>query len=51
MLRKKLIETIIDLSADELGYSDLIELASEDTDELVRRLIHIAKWYRDNASN
>ena len=48
-MRKKIIEAILDLAGDEFeDKADLIELASEDTDELVRRLIRIAKWYRDN---
>ena len=47
-MRKKIIETILELSADEMGYSDLIALATEETEQLVDRLISIAEWYRDN---
>lgn len=52
MLRKKLIEAILDLAGDEFEDKEsFFELACEDNDELVRRLIQIAKWHRDNASN
>ena len=47
-MRKKLIEAIIDLSGDEMQDSDLIEIASEETEQLVDRLISIAEWYREN---
>ena len=47
-MRKKIIEAILDLSGDEIQNSDLIEIASEDTEQLVDRLISIAEWYREN---
>lgn len=47
-MRKKLIEAILDLSGDEMQDSDLIEIASEETEQLIDRLISIAEWYREN---
>lgn len=47
-MRKKLVNAIIDLSNDELEIGDVIEIASEDIEELIDRLINIAEWYRDN---
>ena len=37
-MRKKIIDAILDLSGDEIQISDIIEIASEDTEQLVDRL-------------
>lgn len=47
-MRKKIIDAILDLSGDEIQISDIIEIASEDTEQLVDRLISIAEWYKEN---
>jgi hypothetical protein len=43
--REKLINAILLLSGDELECSDFRNMAKESDDELIDRLIHIAKYY------
>ena len=47
-MRKKIVQAIMDLAGDEMQESEIIELATEETEQLVDRLISIAEWYRDN---
>lgn len=45
-MREKLIDAILDLSSDEFEDSkEIIELAKESEEQLLDRLIHIAKYY------
>jgi len=48
-MREILINTILDLSSDELQYGDLIVIAKEDEQQLVERLIQISYWYKNKA--
>ena len=46
-IRPRLVNAIIDLAGDEFeSYADLQQLASENLDALVERLINIAEYYR-----
>ena len=47
-MREKLINAIIDLSGDELEYKDFIEIAKEDIEKLIDRLVNIANYYKNN---
>lgn len=45
-MREKLITSILDLASDELeDTKEIIELAKESEEQLLDRLIHIAKYY------
>lgn len=45
-MREKLIDALLDLSSDEFEDSkEIIELAKESEEQLLDRLIHIAKYY------
>lgn len=45
-MREKLIDAILDLASDEFeDTKELIELAKESEEQLLDRLIHIAKYY------
>lgn len=45
-MREKLIDALLDLSSDEFeDTKELIELAKESEEQLLDRLIHIAKYY------
>jgi hypothetical protein len=47
-MRELLIDAIFDLSSDELeSLDDVLKLAKESEDQLIRRIIHIANYYRD----
>lgn len=47
-MREKLIDSILDLSGDEFeNKEDYIKLAKQSDAELMDRIIHIAKYYRD----
>jgi len=53
-MREKLISAIVELTGSELNEftrADFIALAKESEDQLLDRLIHIAKWYQDEYNN
>lgn len=51
-MKEKLITAILDLSGDEFETKDeVVSLSKETNEQLVDRLIHIAKWYQDEYNN
>lgn len=51
-MRELLIDSILDLSGDEYEtVNDVIELAKENEQQLVERLIAIACFYRDQLND
>lgn len=47
-IREHLINAIIELSGEELEYkNDLIILAKESEEELIHRILHVARYYKD----
>ena len=47
-MRELLIDAILDLSGDEYEeVSDVIELAIESEEQLVKRIVAVAAFYRD----
>lgn len=44
-MREKLINTITDLSSDELDLETLVQIAKESDEQLLDRLIHITYYY------
>jgi hypothetical protein len=50
--RKVLVDAILDLSGDEFeSVGEMKNLAKEDVDSLIQRLINIAEWYRDECNS
>jgi hypothetical protein len=53
-MRNKLIDAIYELSQNEIAEfttQDFLALAKESEEQLLDRLIHIAKWYADEYNN
>lgn len=50
MIRKILVDAIIDLASDELQEDDLITIAKETDEELAERLVAIAQYYRSEVN-
>jgi hypothetical protein len=49
-MRNELINSILELSGDELDMNDLKDLCRETNEQLVNRLISIANWYKEQYS-
>jgi hypothetical protein len=49
-MRENLVNTILELSGDELQYEDLVVIAKESEQQLVERLIHISNYYKVQAN-